>query len=352
LLCAAAALAWANSGAGNSYFAVRDFPLPAHLTSRLFVNDALMALFFLLVGLEIKRELLTGEISSAKRAALPLAGALGGMLIPAALYLALNHGGPAASGWGIPMATDIAFALAVLTLLGNRIPVGLKIFLVALAILDDLGAILVIALFYTDSVHAGPLFAALGVLAATFWMNVRGVRHPLPYLLAGALLWFLVFTSGVHATLAGVALAFCIPHGHRLESALQPWVTFGILPLFALLNAGVLLSPALAHGLAEPLGLGILLGLCLGKPAGILLFSWLAVRLRRAELPAGVSWTLMTGAGLLGGIGFTMSLFIAGLGLPSPALRDSATFAVLTASALSGAAGYILLSLQSRRRQA
>jgi NhaA family Na+:H+ antiporter len=352
VLCALAALGWANSGAGNSYFAIRDFPLPAHLTFRLFVNDALMALFFLFVGLEIKREILSGELSSVKRATLPLAGALGGMLVPALLYLALNFGGPAASGWGIPMATDIAFALAVLTLLGKRVPVGLKVFLVALAILDDVGAILVIALFYTNTLHVGALFSAVGLLAVIILMNLRGIRHPLPWLLAGALLWFFVFASGVHATLAGVALAFCLPYSHRLESALQPWVIFGILPLFALLNAGVLLSPALAHGLAEPLGLGILLGLCLGKPVGILLFSWLAVRARRAELPAGVSWAMMTGAGLLGGIGFTMSLFIAGLGLPSPAHRDSATLAVLAASVFSGAAGYILLSLQSRRRQA
>jgi NhaA family Na+:H+ antiporter len=412
ILCTLAALAWANSPWGTGYHHFREFPIglnlggkPMTLNLELFVNDALMAVFFLLVGLEIKREMLAGELASLRQSALPIVAALGGMLVPAGIYVAVNHGQPGAHGWGIPMATDIAFALGVMTLLGKRVPTALKVFLVALAIIDDIGAILVIALFYTSKLNLPSLLAAFALLAALAGMNRSGVRHPAPYLIGGLLLWIAVFHSGIHATIAGVALAFCIPHKprlreeefaprmdaarakydagnqkagtilddqrveaihemedacegvepllQRLESKLHPYVVFGILPLFALMNAGVELSPSVTHTLVEPLGLGIILGLCLGKPLGITLFSWLAVRLRLATKPHGVTWAQVAGAGVLGGIGFTMSIFIAGLGLPNADLLDGAKLAVLTASVISGVGGFLLLRfLGSRHRPA
>lgn len=366
LACAALALAWANSPLAPLYHAWKEFPvLPfdahgAPFSFALFVNDVLMAVFFLGVGLEIKRELLEGELASRRKAMLPLAGALGGMLAPALIYAALNAGGPAARGWGVPMATDIAFALGVILLLGKRVPPGLKVFLVALAILDDLGAILVIALFYTD--HLAPLWlgAALALIVALALLNRARITHPLPYLLGGVALWIATFQSGVHATLAGVALAFCIPARPgpreralglkhdlqaRFEHALHPWVSFAILPLFAVANAGVALSPSVVGALGEPLGLGILGGLLLGKPLGITLAAWLAVRLGLAALPQGVRWGQMAGAGLLGGIGFTMSIFIAGLAFADPARLDGAKLSVLAASLTAGICGYLVLRL-------
>jgi NhaA family Na+:H+ antiporter len=353
MLCALAALAWANSPWGHAYQGFREYRpagIPGILPLELFVNDVLMTVFFLLMGLEIKREMIAGELASLKRSALPIAGALGGMLVPAGIFLALNHGLPGARGWGIPMATDIAFALGVLTLLGRRVPVGLKVFLVALAIIDDVGAIVVIAVFYTGDITLPYLLLAGAALAALVLLNRGGVRRPLPFLLGGALLWFCMFHSGVHATIAGVLLAFCIPHSGKgpsllqsLESRLHPYVSFGIMPLFALINAGVALSPAVRHALFEPVGLGILAGLCLGKPLGITLFSWLAVRCRIASLPGNVSWPQLAGAGILGGIGFTMSIFIAGLGLPDRELLDGAKLAVLGGSVISGVAGYLIL---------
>jgi NhaA family Na+:H+ antiporter len=360
LACAVAALAWANSPWAPAYGALKHFALPGAtgFSFELFVNDVLMAVFFLLVGLEIKRELLEGELSSRQRAALPLAGALGGMLLPALLFTAFNRGEPGAGAWGVPMATDIAFALAVMLLLGRRAPVGLKVFLVALAIIDDLGAILVIALFYGGEPRVEWLLGAAAVTGLLAGLNRRGVMHPAPYLIGGALLWSALFFSGVHATLAGVILALCIPlraHARapraqpllkRLEAALHPWVNYSVLPLFALVNAGVALSPHVVHALREPLGLGIMAGLLIGKPVGITLFAWLAVRSGLAALPAGVSWAGIWGAGMLGGIGFTMSLFIAGLGL-APGLLDGAKLAVLAASLVAGVSGYLILRLQS-----
>ena len=334
-------LAWANSPLSESYQAFKA-------ASGYIVNDGLMAIFFLLVGLEIKREMRGGELASFRRSALPLAAALGGMLVPAAIYTLFNHNLPSGSGWGIPMATDIAFALGALMLLGKRIPPGLKIFLVALAILDDIGAILVIALFYTRSLHWGALALSGLCLAALFALNFSGVRRLSVYLAPGILLWFFLLRSGIHATLAGVAVAFLIPHtpknsgeplAQNLERRLHPWVSFGILPLFALINAGVALVPQTRGMLFEPVGLGILAGLCLGKPLGIFLFSWLAVRLGLGEPPTGVRWNHLFGAGLLAGIGFTMSLFIADLGLPNAQLLDGAKLAVLCASLVSGMMG-------------
>jgi NhaA family Na+:H+ antiporter len=402
IFCTLAALAWANSLWGETYHHFKEFPLglslggiPMIISFELFVNDALMAVFFLLVGLEIKREMLAGELASIKQSALPIMGAIGGMLVPAGIFLAWNKGLPSAHGWGIPMATDIAFALGVMMLLGKRVPIGLKVFLVALAIIDDIGAILVIAVFYTNQISFPSLFLALGVIAGLTVLNRSGVKHPAPYIMGGLFLWISVFHSGIHATIAGVLLAFCIPHKARLreedfaprvdtamkkfhageqkagfilddgrveaiheledacegaepllqrmESKLHPFVSFGILPLFALVNAGVEMSPAVMHQLFEPLGLGILMGLCVGKPLGITLFAWLAVRFRVASMPAGTTWPQVVGAGMLGGIGFTMSIFIAGLGLPTHDLLDGAKLAILVSSLLAGGAGYLVL---------
>lgn len=337
------ALAWANSPWASAYNGLKH-------ASELAVNDLLMAVFFLMMGLEIRREMSSGELSSRRQAALPLAGALGGMLVPALLFLAWNHGGPAAHAWGVPMATDIAFALGVMTLLGRRVPLGLKIILVALAIIDDLGAILVIALFYSGNLQVAWLGGAAAIAAGLRFLNRQGVTHPLAWLAGAIGLWLALWHSGVHATLAGVVLAFCVPRStiERLETILHPWVNFGILPLFALVNAGIALTPGVWGALHEPVGLGIMTGLLVGKPLGILAFAWLAVRFGLATLPAATGWGLMAGAGLLGGIGFTMSLFIADLGL-SPELLDGAKFSVLAASAIAGLCGYLVLRLLARR---
>lgn len=348
LAAAVLALALSNSPAAPAYFALRDRAL-------FFVNDALMAVFFLVVGLEIKRELLEGEISSLERAALPVAGALGGMLVPAALYAALNQGAPAARGWGIPMATDIAFALGALSLLGPRVPPGLKVFLTALAIADDLGAIVVIALFYTASVKTLFLAAAGAGLAVLAALNAARVRSAAPYLAVGAAVWYLTLKSGVHPTVAGVATAAFLPRGQgsahgpaeRVERLLHPWVAFGVMPVFALANAGVALEGlSVATGPAP----GILAGLMLGKPLGIWGASRVAAAAGLGKLPDGVGWGDLLGAGLLGGIGFTMSLFIAELSFGAGAALDAAKGAVLAASAAVAALGlaYLWAVLPSR----
>jgi NhaA family Na+:H+ antiporter len=408
LLCAAVALLWANSPWAHSYHALWETPivigvgpLLARLTLQEAINDGLMAVFFFLVGLEIKREILVGELATARQAALPVAAAVGGMLVPALLFSIVNAGGDGARGWGIPMATDIAFALGVLAILGSRIPSSLRVFLSALAIADDLGAVLVIALFYTASVSWGALSAAGALLALSIGANAAGVRTPWAYAIIGLALWVAVLSSGVHATVAGVLLALTIPsrtrideaaflHGARaalrdfeaacnpaltllssrahqselrrlerlteqaqsplarLEHALHGVVTFGVMPLFALANAGVSL-----HGggnlLATPVALGVLLGLVLGKPIGITLASWLAVRVNVAALPSGVSWRMLHGAAWLGGIGFTMSLFIAGLAFGGREdLLTAAKLGILLASVLAGVVGWLLLRMARR----
>ncbi len=325
---------------------LQEFYLTFKSTLEYPVNDGLMAVFFLLVGLEIRREMYSGQLASFRRAALPIAAALGGMLVPAGIYALFNHHSPTASGWGIPMATDIAFALGAMTLLGKRVPPGIKVFLVALAIIDDIGAILVIALFYAQQLHFGQLALAGTCLVTLFTLNRFKIRSIPVYLLVGFFLWFFLLRSGIHATLAGVALAFFIPYDANrdvkpgLEEWLHPWVNFGILPLFALINAGIPLLQETRSLLLKPLGLGILAGLCLGKPLGITLFSWVAMRLGFGELPGGVRRAHLLGAGLLGGIGFTMSLFIADLGLPDVRLLDGAKLSVLCASMISGLAGF------------
>jgi NhaA family Na+:H+ antiporter len=401
--CTVLALLWANSPWAASYdhlwhtnlsfgFAGKSLSEPLHF----WINDGLMAVFFLLVGLEIKRETLVGELASFRKAALPIAAAIGGMLVPSAIYVLFNHGGSGASGWGIPMATDIAFALGVLALLGDRIPLSLRVFLAALAIADDIGAVLVIAFFYTEQISWIYLGAAGLFFAALIVMNRAGARHPLIYVVLGLGLWLAFLQSGIHATVAGVLLAITIParqridsraflqrsenaldeyrradeagesieHGAtkssavhvlvgeykniespmlRFEHALAPWIMHVIMPVFALANAGVALGAGAGSALVSPVSLGILCGLVFGKPIGIALFSWLGVRTGLAFLPNGVGWRQILGVGALAGIGFTMSLFVANLAFGPTPMLETAKVGILAASVISGVGGAIIL---------
>ncbi len=324
----------------------------------LWINDGLMAVFFLMVGLEIKREILEGELSTRARAALPFAGALGGMAVPALVFVALNRAEPGnLAGWAIPAATDIAFALGILSLLGPRVPVALKVFLTAVAIVDDLGAILIIALFYTANLSVVSIVLAAFFAAALFALNRFGVVRYAPYIVVGLAMWVCVLKSGVHATLAGVVLAFAIPGRtgdaagdaspmKRMEHGLQPWVTFGIMPVFAFANAGVPLTGLGWADVFEPLTLGIALGLFLGKQAGVFAASWLAVKLRIAVLPGDLTWRHVYGGALLAGVGFTMSLFIGTLAFEGVDRAAAVRIGVIAGSVLSGTAGYLLLRLQ------
>jgi NhaA family Na+:H+ antiporter len=361
VLIAAAALAMilANSPLAYSYFHLLHVetgpalaPTIGPMTVHLWVNDGLMALFFLLVGLEIKREIVAGELSRPADRRLPLVAALAGMAVPALVYLAISWGDPALRrGWAIPAATDIAFAVGVLALLGKRVPAQLKLFLTTVAIVDDMGAVAIIAIVYSKGIDVGALLAAAGMLAVMWALGRRGVRSLWPFLLCFAILWWLVLRSGVHATVAGVLAAALIPIGkdeatsplHRLEHALSPWVAFIIVPLFALANAGVALGGLGLHALAEPLVIAVAAGLFVGKQAGMLGGIALADRLGIAPRPRGVSWTQLYGVLLLAGIGFTMSLFIGGLAFDAPARMDSVKIGVLIGSALSAVAGFVVL---------
>ena len=410
LACALTALGWANSPWGATYAALWSTELTLgtvqlHFTEslRLWINDGLMAVFFFVVGLEIKRELLVGELASPRRATLPVVAAFGGVLLPAALYGLLNQGSSGLQGWGIPMATDIAFALGVMALLGDRIPLGLKVFLTALAIIDDITAVLVIAVFYTPQVQWDGLGVAAAILVLLTAANRLGLRQPIVYALLGAALWMAVFESGVHATVAGVLAAFTIPANtrirpsvfvakcramllafervgpggddgadilinglrqealaeledaveaagaplQRLEHMLHPWVAYAIMPLFALANAGVRIEGDLETLFGNTVTLGVVLGLVLGKSVGVTLGAWLAVRARWTELPEGVSLRNIYGAGWLAGIGFTMALFVAELAFADPeelARLTSAKLGILAASLIAGAGGWIILS--------
>jgi Na+:H+ antiporter, NhaA family len=368
LLCTIIALVWANSPWAASYAALwhttagvafDHFRLLRDL--RFWVNDGLMSIFFFVVGLEIKRELLEGELRSPKRAALPILAALGGIVVPAIIYGRFNAGGLGSAGWGIPMATDIAFAVGVMALLGKRVPLGVKIFLTVLAIADDLAAVLVIAIFYTKQIAWWDLIMAGVCVLTLITVNRLGVRHPVPYVLLGIVLWILMLESGVHVTIAGVLLAGAIPSqsglddslpslARRFEHALHPFVTFLIMPVFALANAGLKLTGGVSETLSQPIALGVILGLMLGKPIGITLASWSAVKLKLASLPNGVGWREIHGASWLGGIGFTMSLFIAGLAFQDPVLLRVAKFGIFTGSLLAGSVGTLLLMVQSARR--
>ena len=325
----------------------------------LWINDGLMAIFFFFVGLEIKKELLTGALSSFDRAILPAIGAIGGMVVPALIYASINMGNPAAiRGWAIPSATDIAFAVAVLNLLGPRGPASLKVFLLALAILDDLGAIVIIALFYTLNLSVASLALAAAGCAMLAALNHQGVTRLAPYLLTGLFIWVCVLKSGVHATLAGVVVAVAIPLRSRnpehpslleeLEESLHPWITFGVLPLFAFANAGVSLAGVSFAKLFEPIPLGIALGLFLGKGIGITSAVWLAVKSGIARLPNGATWPQMRAVAVLGGIGFTMSLFIGMLAFPEPQYATPLRVGVLAGSLVSAVIGYVLMRLATK----
>ena len=319
----------------------------------LWINDGLMAVFFLLVGLEIKREIFKGELSSRETAALPVLAAIGGMVAPAMVYLAINQGIPEnLRGWAIPAATDIAFALGVLKLAGPRVPLSIKVFLTALAIIDDLGAIVIIAAFYTSELSVLSLGMAALFAVALFVLNRRGVTRYAPYVLIGIALWVCVLKSGVHATLAGVVLALAIPlrggdDGHspleRMEHALHPWVAFMVMPVFAFANAGVSLAGLSIDDLLAPLPLGIAAGLFLGKQAGVFLATWLGVATGVARPPAGASWLQIYGAALLAGVGFTMSLFIGTLAFEAPEYAASVRVGVLSGSLLCGLLGFLVM---------
>ncbi|MCP8890757.1 Na+/H+ antiporter NhaA [Sphingomonas faeni] len=353
---AALALVLANSPLGPRYETILHAYV-GPLSVGHWINDALMAVFFLLVGLEIKREMLDGQLSTWPRRVLPGIAAAGGMLVPALVYLALNQG-PTAAGWAIPAATDIAFALGVIALLGNRVPASLRVFLAALAILDDLGAVLIIAVFYTAKLSIPDLAGAAVAIMVLVSFNRLGVRRLTPYLLVGAILWVLVFRSGIHATLAGVVLAFTIPMQctpgrpdgdsdsplHRLEHALHLPVGFIVVPIFGLANAGVAVLALPAEALVAPVTLGVALGLLIGKVTGVFGFSMLAVRLGLADMPAHAGKRQLLGLALLCGIGFTMSIFITLLAFPgSQILQAEAKLGVLAGSFVSGLLGYLLL---------
>jgi NhaA family Na+:H+ antiporter len=359
VLMAAAVLALviANSAVAPVYFGVlKTYIGPLSLLH--WINDAAMAVFFLVVGMEIKRELLDGQLSTWPRRLLPGIAAAGGMVVPALIYVGLNASSPATlRGWAIPAATDIAFALGVLALLGSRVPVSLKVFLVALAILDDLGAVLIIAVFYTADLSIPALAGAAAVFAALLGINRVGEERFTPYLALGAVLWVLVFLSGVHATVAGVLLALTIPlrrspgrpedpHSplHRLEHFLQPWSSFLVVPIFGFANAGVSLSGLTVEGLLHPVTLGIAAGLFIGKQIGVFLSAWIVVRFNLADCPEHATWGQLYGVSLLCGIGFTMSLFVGLLAFPSdPALQDAVKTGVLFGSVASALVGTLVL---------
>jgi NhaA family Na+:H+ antiporter len=358
LICVAVSLLIANTNEGKGFIELLNYKLgfeteSIHLryTVLLWINDGLMAIFFLLVGLEIKREIVEGELSSVKQAALPVLAAVGGVLLPALIYSFFNNGTSTSGGWGIPMATDIAFALGILSLLGNKVPTGLKVFLAALAIVDDLMAILVIAIFYSADLHYINLLYGGGVFALLLIFNRIGVKNIFFYIIPGMVMWYFIHHSGIHATIAGVLTALTLPTTpdatesplEKLEHALTKPVNFLIMPIFAIANCNITFAEGMVEGLASNLGLGILLGLFIGKPAGIFIFSWLSVKLKFAQLPSRTGWGHVTGLGLLGGIGFTMSIFIALLSFNEPALQNEAKFAVLAASAISGIMGFIVL---------
>ena len=358
MVAAALALIVANSPLASGYFHALHLQI-GPLSLQHWINDALMAVFFLMVGLEIKREMVLGHLSSWPRRILPGVAAAAGMGVPALFYLAFNLGG-AAHGWAIPAATDIAFALGVMSLLGSRVPLSLKVFLAALAIIDDLGAVIVIGLFYSSGVSVADLGLAAAVLAALIALNLSGVVRLLPYLLLGALLWFFTLRSGVHATLAGVLLALCVPltptapgKGHsplyRLEHALVMPVAFLIVPIFGFANAGVSFQGLGVDALSAPVTLGVALGLALGKLVGVFGAVALLVRLRIADLPIGASWMQMFGTAVLCGIGFTMSLFISALAFDEALLQTEAKIGILVGSLIAGLAGFAILRMAGRR---
>lgn len=359
IACTAISLLLANSPAGEGYRALWHVEL-AGMSLEHWINDGLMAVFFLFIGLELERELYNGELSNPRKALLPIVAAVGGVIAPALIHFSFNAGSATQAGIGIPMATDIAFALGILSLLGNRVPWSLKVFLAALAVMDDLAAIVVIAIFYTQKLSLIWLGAALAVLAALVVLNRLHVMTLFPYLAGGALMWFLMMKSGVHATIAGVLLAFAIPYSsrrddqaspsHRLEQFLHKPVAFLILPLFALANTAIVIGADWRADLASDNSVGIIAGLVVGKPLGILILSAVAVALGLCRLPDDIRWPQIAGVGFLGGIGFTMSIFIANLAFTGqPPLVDASKMAILIASCTSAVLGYLWLQVACRR---
>lgn len=321
-------------------FSIVGLQLPH--TPLYWINDGLMAVFFFLVGMEIKRELMIGELASIQKSMLPVLAALGGMIFPALIFFAFNGSTPFHHGWGIPMATDIAFSLGIISLLGNRIPVQLKIFLTALAIIDDLGAIVVIAIFYATDMHFGYLFIGLAIMLIPAVLNLLKVQRLIFYFIPGIIVWYCFLNSGVHPTIAGVILAFCIPLSRisSLEHALYQVVNFIIMPLFALANTAIIFPSVFGHIIHSPITFGIVLGLVIGKPIGICIFSFLSVKFRIATLPSNTQWKQILGAGMIAGIGFTMSIFIATLAFKEEELQVISKIAIIAGSVLSGAIGY------------
>ncbi|WP_163400140.1 Na+/H+ antiporter NhaA [Flavobacterium fluviatile] len=340
----------ANSVFKTSYLSFWETPIGHHSVTH-WINDGLMTIFFLLIGLELEREIYNGELSSIKNASLPIMAALGGMIIPAALFLTLNYGTETQNGAGIPMATDIAFAIGILSLLGKKVPVSLKIFLTALAVIDDLGAIIVIAVFYTASISFINLGIALGIWIFLFILNRMKIYNLIPYLIGGAVMWYFMLNSGVHATITGVILAFVIPFGegdeksisYKLQHFLHYPVAFAILPLFAMANTCIAIESDWHEGLNHPNTFGIILGLIIGKPLGILLFSFIGVSAGICTLPNNLKWQHVLGAGMLGGIGFTMSIFITILAFKDHETIIFSKVAILIASVLSGIFGFVYL---------
>lgn len=400
--CVVIAIFWANSSWSDSYhhlwetqfavsFAGNALDKPLHI----WINDGLMALFFFVIGLELKREFMAGELSSPKKAALPMIAALGGMIVPALIYYIINKGNPSSSGWGIPMATDIAFALALLSLAGKHIPSSIKVFLSALAVADDLGAVLVIAFFYTAQIAFAPLLFGIGVLLLLSLGNFLGIRSPFFYLVLGLVVWGAFLLSGVHATIAGVLVAFTIPARtilneeeyvdnlrnyasqfeianrqdgalisseqyhllerikqisldaetplQKIENALHPWVAFLIMPVFALANAGMHIGSDFFNSMMNPVSIGVLAGLVIGKFVGVFSFSWLMVKSKLADLPAQSNWGQIAGISMLAGVGFTMSLFITGLAFDSDEMIDQSKYGILLASLLASTFGILTL---------
>ena len=345
-------LVLANSPWQIDYINFWHFNLGGHSIVH-WINDGLMTIFFLLIGLELEREIYRGELSDIKNASLPIFGAIGGMLVPASLFLLFNFGTDTQSGAGIPMATDIAFAIGILSLLGNRVPTSLKIFLTALAVIDDLGAIIVIAIFYTTTMTFANLFIALGIFGFLLILNRLKIHNLIPYLIGGVAMWYFMLHSGVHATITGVLLAFVIPFGNGREKSpsyilqhyLHKPVAFFILPLFAIANTCISIGDSWQNGLGQAYSLGIIAGLFIGKPLGICLFSFIGVGLGLCALPTDLKWKNIIGAGFLGGIGFTMSIFITLLAFDNADIINNSKIAIIIASIIAGIIGFSFLKL-------
>ncbi len=348
--CTVVSLLLANTGFGEGYYDFWQTQFAGHSAEH-WINDGLMTIFFLLIGLELEREIYIGELSTLKDAALPVFGAIGGMLVPAGIYLLFNYGTPTQSGAGISMATDIAFALGILSLLGNRVPTSLKIFLTALAVIDDLGAILVIAVFYTKTLLWSNLFIAMGIFAVLLAMNRLKIRNLIPYLILGVAMWYFMLNSGIHATITGVLVAFAIPFGNGdekstsyiLQNALHKPVAFIILPIFALANTAIVFSSGIGETLSHNYSIGIALGLIVGKPLGIFAISFLAVSFGICKLPSDMNWKSVLGVGFLGGIGFTMSIFITLLAFDDQSIINNSKLVILLSSLVAGVLGFVML---------